>query len=76
MSTLTPDTARPALYPSRRLLNVTEIGQILGTDRMARRLISERRLPVVKIGRLARVWSDDLDAYLEANTRPANGPTR
>lgn len=55
----------------RRLLTDLEIAAITGTsERFARRLKSERRLPTVKIGRYVRVWSDDLDAWLEENTRP------
>ena len=59
-------------YPGeRRLLTDREIAAITGTsERFARRLKSERRLPTVKIGRYVRVWSDDLDAWLEENTRP------
>jgi hypothetical protein len=41
------------------------------TPRMASRILNERRVPTVKIGRYVRVWSDDLDAWLTANTRPA-----
>jgi len=37
--------------------------------RMARRLVAERRLPVVKIGRYVRVRASDLEAYLDANTQ-------
>jgi excisionase family DNA binding protein len=59
-------------YPGeRRLLTDREIAEITGTsERFARRLKSERRLPTVKIGRYVRVWSYDLDAWLEENTRP------
>ncbi|WP_206448167.1 helix-turn-helix domain-containing protein [Agrococcus sp. KRD186] len=56
----------------RRLLTLLEVAEVLGTgERMARRIVSERRVPVVKVGRHVRVWSDDLDAYLESNTEPA-----
>lgn len=41
------------------------------SERMARRLISERRLPVVKVGRHVRVRSSDLEAYLHDHTLPA-----
>ena len=41
------------------------------SERLARRLLNERRLPVVKLGRRIFVWSNDLDDYLEANTLPA-----
>jgi excisionase family DNA binding protein len=54
-----------------RLLGTREVAIITGTsDRYAKRLMSERRLPTVKIGRYVRVWSHDLEAWLEQNTRP------
>jgi hypothetical protein len=59
--------------PERRLLDckgiTTEYRGI--PERLARRILNERRLPVVKLGRRIFVWSHDLDAYLEANTLPA-----
>jgi excisionase family DNA binding protein len=74
MSTHTPRTAGRDFYPEPRLLDVAAMAELLGTsERMPRRLIAERRLPVVKVGRHVRVWSDDLAAYLESSTRPANG---
>jgi len=58
--------------PQRRLLDckgiTTEYPGI--SERFARRLLNERRLTVVKLGRRIFVWSHDLDAYLEANTLP------
>lgn len=57
----------------RCLLDVEGIALKLNvSDRMARRIVSERRVPVVKIGKLCRVWSDDLEAYLAENTHPAS----
>ncbi len=54
-----------------RLLGTREVAIITGTtERMAKRLFDERRLPTVKIGRYVRVWSHDLEAWLEQNTRP------
>ena len=58
--------------PERRLLDRKGITEYRGIpERFARRLLNERRLPVVKLGRRIFVWSNDLDAYLEANTLPA-----
>ena len=55
----------------RRLLDCKGITDTRGiSERFARRLLNERRLPVVKLGRRIFVWSHDLDAYLEANTLP------
>lgn len=57
---------------SEPLLTLRDIAEITGTsERMARRLIEERRLPTVKIGRHVRVRRGDLTAFIEANTRPA-----
>lgn len=39
--------------------------------RTAHRLLTDRELPVIKIGRSVRVRAEDLDAYLARNTRPA-----
>lgn len=58
---------------SQQLLTLADVARITGTsERFARRLIQERRLPTVKVGRYVRVWPADLDAYLAAQTRPAN----
>jgi excisionase family DNA binding protein len=54
-----------------RLLGASEVAKITGTsERYARRLFDERRFVTVKIGRYVRVWSHDLEAWLEQNTRP------
>lgn len=58
--------------PQPRLLTLEEVADRLGiTHRMARRLISERRVPVTKVGRLVRVADDALAAYIAANTQAA-----
>lgn len=59
---------------AERLLTVPEVAERLNTgERMARRLIAERRLPTVKVGRHVRVRSSDLEQWIENNTRPAGG---
>ena len=56
---LGPQRAGPlTLGESAIYLNVTE--------RYMRRLVSERRIPYLKVGRLLRFRPTDLDAYLEA----------
>lgn len=63
----------PALPTPDTLLTLADVARITGTsERFARRLIQERRLPTVKVGRYVRVWPADLEAYLARNTRPAN----
>jgi excisionase family DNA binding protein len=50
------------------LLSLLEAAEILGTrPRHVRVLTRERGLPFVKVGRLTRIDSDDLDAWIAAN---------
>lgn len=59
-------TARPP-----QLLDVDQAAELLAVrPRMIRRLIEERRLPVVRVGRHVRVDAADLAAYVEAQRRP------
>ncbi|MDT3397633.1 excisionase family DNA-binding protein [Streptomyces sp. B1866] len=61
-----------------RLLTVAEAAERLGTtERFPRRLIAERRITFVKVGRHVRIAETALDAYIEANTvQPATRRTR
>jgi excisionase family DNA binding protein len=50
-----------------RLLTVDEAAERLGTStRFVRRLIFERRIAFVKVGRHVRITPSDLDAYIAA----------
>jgi excisionase family DNA binding protein len=50
-----------------RLLTVDEAAERLGTStRFVRRLIFERRIAFVKVGRHVRITPGDLDAYIAA----------
>ena len=50
-----------------RLLTVEEAAGRLGTStRFVRRLIFERRIAFVKVGRHVRITSADLDAFIAA----------
>ncbi|SED52955.1 DNA binding domain-containing protein, excisionase family [Streptomyces sp. 3213] len=56
-----------------RLLNVAEAAVLLGTwkesgERFPRRLIEERRISYVKVGRYVRIKESVVQAYIEANT--------
>lgn len=54
-----PTRGRPLTLPeAAAYLNVAE--------RYMRRLVTDRRLPYFKVGRLLRFSAEDLDAYLEA----------
>lgn len=52
-----------------RLLTVEEAAQLLGTTaRFPRRLIAERRIVFVKVGRHVRIPESALAAFIAANT--------
>lgn len=52
-----------------RLLTLEESAEILGTGvRFARRLIAERRIQFVKVGRHVRIPQQALREYIEAAT--------
>jgi excisionase family DNA binding protein len=50
-----------------KLLTVEEAAERLGTSvRFVRRLIFERRIPFIKIGRHVRIVASDVDAFIAA----------
>jgi excisionase family DNA binding protein len=56
-----------------RLLTVAEVAVKLGTwedsrDRFPRRLVEERRIAFVKVGRYVRIKESVVEAFIEANT--------
>ncbi|MFF4782321.1 excisionase family DNA-binding protein [Streptomyces griseorubiginosus] len=56
-----------------RLLDVEEVAVRLGTwkesgERFPRRLIEERRIAFVKVGRYVRIKESVVEAFIEANT--------
>jgi excisionase family DNA binding protein len=52
-----------------RLLTVEQVAERLGTTvRFPRRLIAERRIAFVKVGRHVRIPENVLTAFIEANT--------
>lgn len=55
--------------PTDRLLTVADVAEHLGTsERFPRRLIAERRIRYVKVGRHVRIPQSALDAYIAART--------
>jgi excisionase family DNA binding protein len=49
------------------LLSVDQAAERLGTSvRFVRRLIAERRIAYVKLGRHVRIAAEDLEAFIEA----------
>ncbi|GHH68798.1 DNA-binding protein [Streptomyces sulfonofaciens] len=54
---------------SDRLLSVAQVAERLGTtQRFPRRLIAERRIAFVKVGRHVRIPESALNAYIERRT--------
>lgn len=52
-----------------RLLTVQEVAERLGTSvRFPRRLIEERRIAFVKVGRHVRISERTVKAFIDANT--------
>ncbi|WP_116451566.1 helix-turn-helix domain-containing protein [Blastococcus litoris] len=59
------------------LLTVAQAGDYLGTgERFVRRLITERRITYVKIGRFVRLPRSSLDAFIEAGRVLGEEPPR
>ncbi|MGF0171587.1 excisionase family DNA-binding protein [Streptomyces sp. Marseille-Q5077] len=56
-----------------RLLNVAEVAELLGTweesgERFPRRLIEERRIAFVKVGRYVRIRESVVEEHIASNT--------
>ena len=52
-----------------RLLTVAEVAELLGTsERFPRRLIAERRIEFVKVGRHVRIRKSVLAAFIKAGS--------
>ncbi|MFD8965773.1 excisionase [Streptomyces sp. NPDC059568] len=65
-------------HTADRLLTVDEAAERLGTGvRFVRRLVAERRIAFVKVGRHVRVSRSVLDSFIETNAvQPAVRRTR
>lgn len=69
----TSPTTRPLAGRVMALLTVEQAAAQLGTtDRFIRRLRTERRIAVVKLGKHIRIDSDDLDAYIRDSRQEAD----
>ena len=67
------DQQQEKVFPvPRRLLDVAGAAEHLTvSEHFVRRLVRERRIPVVKIGRHVRFRLEDLDAFVEQGRREA-----
>jgi excisionase family DNA binding protein len=61
-----------------KLLNIDQAAERLGTSpRFVRRLVAERRLTFVRVGRYVRIEPADLDAFIDAGrVEPFVAPVR
>lgn len=60
-----------------RMLTVAQVADLLGTtERFPRRLIEERRIEFVHVGRHVRIPESAVHAYLAANTVHPAAPRR
>jgi excisionase family DNA binding protein len=58
--------------PGDPLLTVAQAGEYLGTsERFIRRLITERRIGYVKVGKYVRLERTTLDAFVDAGRVPS-----
>ncbi|MER7463561.1 helix-turn-helix domain-containing protein [Streptomyces sp. NPDC097981] len=54
---------------NERFLSVAQVAELLGTTvRFPRRLIEERRITYVKVGRHVRIPESAVHAFIDANT--------
>jgi excisionase family DNA binding protein len=69
---------RPQVAQVERLLTVAEVAELLGTtERFPRRLIAERRIRFVHVGRHVRIPESALQAFIEAGViEPVTSPRR
>lgn len=71
----TPHVADAGPARVERYLNVDEVAERLGTTvRFPRRLIEERRIAFVRIGRHVRIAESELAAYIESCTVQPSRP--
>ena len=62
---------------TRPVLDVNGVATTYGISvRMMRRLVAERRIPFVKVGRHVRFRPEHIEAWLDANTVAAEHGTR
>ena len=71
MTQSVPPRTAPLRVTHEQLLTVGQAGEYLGTgERFIRRLVSQRRIPYVKLGKYVRLERSALDAFIEAGRVP------
>ncbi len=72
MSRPTPLSTSTGRAPRDELLTIDQAGEYLGTgERFVRRLVAQRRIPYVKLGKYVRLPRSSLDAFIEAGRVPS-----
>lgn len=67
---------QPRPSAAHGLIDIGETARLLGTTRRhIRRLVSERRIPFLKVGRFVRFDAADLEAWLERSKVPVVNDT-
>ena len=67
------DISHPREASDRGLWTMAETAEWLSVpERMVRRLVAERRIPYVKIGRYVRFRPEDVEAWRDQNVHPAH----
>ena len=63
---MSPSVVPPSSQKSRSLLDVNDVAELLSvTPRFVRRLVSERRIPFVKVGKFVRFDPVELEMWLD-----------
>ena len=70
-----PDQVKTGLFrdPHDDLLTVAEAAEYLGTgERFIRRLVAQRRISYVKLGKYVRLQRSALDGFIDAGRVPSD----
>ena len=69
--TESPTAPDRSIAASRGLWTMSETAEWLNVpERMVRRLVAERRIPFVKVGRYVRFRPEDVEGWRDGNVRP------
>ncbi len=72
MVTRAGQVGRDLDHPRDQLLTIEEAGDYLGTGaRFIRRLVAQRRISYVKLGKYVRLQRSTLDAFIKAGRVPS-----